>query len=246
MKTVAFTIFTALCLSLTHAQEAKPKTNTIHVIGTAELEIVPDEVYMTITVTEQTREKKKFMIEDLEKNLVNFLEKINSVEKKDIKMEDLDARIIALKRKKNKDEIIAKSYTVKLKNSKQVQNVYAVMDSLFITNAYISKYSHSKMDDYKKQIKINAIKAARDKADYLTAAIGQKAGKAVNINETYGYVGINDGSYDAGYRNRYSNVSQSYRSFGGNVDEALDVIDTSIGEKTIKLTYTIEADFSLE
>ena len=40
-----------------------------------------------------------------------------------------------------------------------------------------------KMDAFKKELKIQAVKAARDKAVYLAAAINEKAGEAININE---------------------------------------------------------------
>lgn len=229
----------------TKAQETKNE-HSIKVIGTAETEIVPDEIYVSVTLKEYTKDKKKFSIEELEKNLVNFIEKITLTEKKDIKMDNMSAYIISMKRK-NKDEVITKSYDVKFKNSQQVYQLYSVMDSLGISKAFVSKYSHSKMDEFKKQIKINAIKAAREKADYLMLAIGEKAGKAINVTEVSGFVSVDDGTYDRRENNYYSNTRNGYSQVSSIVAGiSSDDIENAIGGKTIKLNYSINAEFAIQ
>ena len=50
--------------------------------------------------------------------------------------------------------------------------------SFFIVSA-----NHSKMTEYRRQLKISAVKAAKDKGLYLTDAIGEKFGEAITINE---------------------------------------------------------------
>ncbi|MCW3084937.1 MAG: hypothetical protein JWP12_2303 [Bacteroidetes bacterium] len=229
------------------AQETK-KEHTIKVTGTAELEIVPDEIYMSVTLKEYTKDKKKQTIEDLEKDLVNFLEKVTITDKKDIKMDNMSGYLIKIKRK-NKDEQISKSYNIKFKTPQQVYQLYSVMDSLGISSAYVSKYSHSKMDEYKKQIKITAIKAAKDKAAYLLEAIGEKPGKAVSVAEKTGYVIVDDGTTDDSRRNyRYaqnssflSNEFSNVRMEDGGGNDA-----SVIGDKTIKLQYDIDVEFEIQ
>ena len=234
----------------TKAQDAKAE-HSIKVIGTAELEIVPDEIYMSVTLREYTnKEKKKMTIEELEKNLVNYIEKVTTTDKKDIKMDNMSAYVLSMKRK-NKDEIITKSYDVKFKNSQQVYMLYSVMDSLSISKAFVSKYSHSKMDEYKKQIKVNAIKAAKEKATYLLEAIGEKVGKAIYVEEKTGFVSVNDGTYDNGresnYRGNISNtISQSYGGSGHYDLGENGGAGNTIGDKTIKLNYSINAEFAIQ
>lgn len=230
----------------TKAQETKGE-HSIKVIGTAEMEIVPDEIYMSVTLREYTnKDKKKFTIEELENNLVNYIEKVTTTDKKDIKMDNMSAYVLSMKRK-NKDEIITKSYDVKFKNSQQVYMLYSVMDSLGISKAFVSKYSHSKMDEYKKQIKINAIKAAKEKATYLLEAIGEKAGKAINIEEKTGFVSVDDGTRNGREYNNYTSMSNSlvqarYRVEDGDTDGN----NNTIGDKTIKLNYSINAEFGIQ
>lgn len=247
MKKIILILSAILAFAFTTKAQDTKDEHSIKVIGTAELEIVPDEIYMSVTLREYTnKEKKKFTIEELEKNLVNYIEKVAATDKKDIKMDNMSAYVLSMKRK-NKDEIISKSYDVKFKNSQQVYMLYSVMDSLGISKAYVSKYSHSKMDEYKKQIKINAIKAAKEKATYLLEAIGEKAGKAINIEEKTGFVSVNDGTNDDrrnySYANNINMISQTAASYGGSDG---GVVESTIGDKTIKLNYSINAEFAIQ
>ena len=124
-KTILFLSATLLFVTTSFAQT--PKEKSINVVGTAEMEIVPDEIYLSLTLREYTsKDKKKYTIEELEKNLVNYVEKVTLTDKKDIKMDNMSAYVLGLKRK-NKDEVISKSYDIKFKNAQQVYMVYAVM-----------------------------------------------------------------------------------------------------------------------
>jgi uncharacterized protein len=241
MKKTLSLIAIVLFFNVIGKAQTKPE-HTIKVIGTAEMEIVPDEIYVSVTLKEYTKDKKKYSIEELEKGLVNYLEKITGTEKKDVKMDNMSAYILSMKRK-NKDEIITKSYDVKFKNAQQVYLLYNVMDSLGVSGAYVRKYSHSKMDEYKKEIKIKAITAAKDKAVYLLAAIGEKAGKAVSITERNGYVTVDDGTYE-NRRDYYSN-SNTYSQVNSTV-ASINLSDNIVGDKTIKLNYIIDAEFEIQ
>lgn len=245
MKKILLALLLGSSLLTASAQTTTAVPRHIAVIGTAEIEIVPDEIYLSVSISEFTKDKKKYTIEELESGFVNFVEKITLTPRKDISMDGLDADLIALKRK-TKDAVIRKSYEVKFKNEKQVAQLMAVMDSLHLSSANVSRYSHSKMDEYKKQIKIDAIKAAKTKADYLLEAIGAKAGKPISVDEPNGLVTVDSGFDD--FRPFRGNVFQSNSrylenniggSYGGAENE-------SIGEKKIKLRYTINAQFEIQ
>jgi uncharacterized protein YggE len=47
----------------------------------------------------------------------------------------------------------------------------------------VARVSHSKLQEYRKQVRILAIKAAKEKAAYLTEAVGESLGTAVTITE---------------------------------------------------------------
>lgn len=246
MNTKTILAVITFCVFAFTAESQDKKEHSIRVIGTAEMEIVPDEIFMSVTVKEYTKDKKKFTIEELEKNLVNYIEKVTATDKKDIKMDNMSAYVLSMKRR-NKDEVVTKTYDVKFKNSQQVYMLYSVMDSLGISKASVSKYSHSKMDEYKKQIKINAIKAAKEKAGYLLDAIGEKAGKAINIEEKSGFVSVDDGVFDSRRGYNYTNVSNSIAPTRYSlIDDAGGDDDRAIGDKTIKLSYSVNAEFAIQ
>jgi uncharacterized protein YggE len=233
-----FALLLALFVSSSlFAQEKKDRS--IHVIGTAEMDIVPDEIYVSLSIKEYVKDKKKYTIEELEKGVVNYITKTTAVAMEDIKMDNMSAYVISMKRKKNKEEIITKSYMVKFSKGEQVYMLYSVMDSLGIYAANVSRYSHSKMDDYKRQIKINAIKSAKEKASYLLEAIGSKAGKPLSITEYNGMVISDALSTLPGVTNSYS---QSYYK---DMDKMDKLEEDMVGGKTIKLRYDITAEFEI-
>jgi hypothetical protein len=95
-----------------------------------------------------------------------------------------DAQADYIKVKWTKKDVISQSeYELKLTSAKQVAAVFSKLDEIKIDNAYISKVSHSKIKELRKEGNIEAIKNAKSKADYLLAAIGQQTGTALIINE---------------------------------------------------------------
>ncbi|HTL82079.1 MAG TPA: SIMPL domain-containing protein [Bacteroidia bacterium] len=184
-----------------------PPEHVISVTGMAEMEIVPDEIYVNVCITEFTKDKKKYNIEGLENAFLNFLDKSTSTPRTDVTMDFNDARIIAMKRKQ-KDAIITKTYEVKFKDNDQVTMLFLAEDSLNLTDVYIKRYSSSKMDDYKQQVRVNAMADAKTKATYMLTAISQKPGNALYVSEIYPDVLVFDGIHDMDYYNNlYRNVS---------------------------------------
>ncbi len=57
------------------------------------------------------------------------------------------------------------------------------LDDEATANFQIVKTSHSRIQEFRKQLKIEAVKQAKQKALYLTEAIGEKSGEAITINE---------------------------------------------------------------
>jgi len=131
-------------------QNLSPNLNDspfIEVVGVAEKEIVPDEIYISIVIKEHNEGKENVTIEQQEITLKAALTDIG----------------------------IPLAFTV--------GKVFEKLDILNIQDACIQKVSHSKLQEYKKEIRILAIKAAKEKADYLLSAIGEKTGNALKINE---------------------------------------------------------------
>src|SRR5690606_22168847 len=85
----------------------------------------------------------------------------------------------------NRDVLQSKEYQIIVKDGKATGQVFLALDDIGITNAKIEKLESSKIDEYRREVKLKAIKDAKEKARLLTEAIGQKAGKALFIQEHY-------------------------------------------------------------
>jgi hypothetical protein len=57
------------------------------------------------------------------------------------------------------------------------------LDDEATQNFFIQKVTHSKIEDYKKQLKAQALKQAREKAVFMAEAVGAVVGDVLQINE---------------------------------------------------------------
>lgn len=235
MKKHLFILFALLFAGSLFAQSA-PAPRTISVTGRAQKIVVPDEIYVTVVLREFYRDKKKMTIEELEAGLVNFVVKTTATPTTNIKMDDIDASFIALKRKQ-KDAIIEKKYEIKYNTFLKTNQLLAVIDSLNCRSAYISKLSHSKMDEFRREIRIEAMKDAQTKSAYMVEAVGAKLGKVITVVEP-GTVNVVSGlnAIPGVYSN--SALLKSYESsdsFGSAYEP----------QKTIEINYSVDVTFEI-
>jgi uncharacterized protein YggE len=127
------------------------------------------------------------------------------------------------------------SYQVKIKTSKQLDDLVEKLDDEATTNFFIQRTSHSKLDEYRKQLKIQAVKAAKEKAQYLTAAIDEKAGEAVTINEPTEY-------YQPYYNMMRSNVMMKEQAMNQDMAAA---DGNPVDFRKMKLKYDVTVVFSV-
>ena len=236
-------IFSAGFLPAQNTTTMQLTEHTIAVTGIGELDIVPDEIYMNVTIEEFTKDKKKYTIEELESAFLNFLEKTTSTPRTDVKMDNTDAAIIAMKRKQ-KDAIIEKTYEVKFKNTDQVNMLFISEDSLHLEQVYVKRYSSSKLNDYKKQVRISAMTDAKDKATYLLDVVGSKPGKPISVAEVNPAVDMEGakGTTSIGYFFGGRPVDLSnYDSEDEDYISSYDPI-----QKTIKLKYAVNVIFAID
>lgn len=182
-----YTYLTGLLILLTtstYAQtttEAPSEKNYIEVVGRGELEIIPDEIYISITIRERQEGKKKITVETQELDLKNAVKELG-IPMENLTLSDANADYVKVSWTK-KDVVSKKSYVLKVADAATVGKVYEKLDALKILDAYIARVSHSKMEEFKKQVRIMAIKAAKEKAEYLLTAIDEKMGNPMVIHE---------------------------------------------------------------
>ena len=81
--------------------------------------------------------------------------------------------------------LLSKEYQIIVKDGSTAGKVFLALDDVGINNAKIEKLENSRIEEYREEVKIKAIKAAKAKAQTLADAVGQHAGKALYIQEEY-------------------------------------------------------------
>lgn len=153
----------------------------IEVTGNATLEIVPDEIYMKIILDEKITKGKQSILQ-LETNLFDILKKLNIDTKKSLSIRDASSNY-KLRQLKKPDVLAMKEYILCVNNAETVGRIFTELDQAGISNVSIDKIDHSQIEKLRQDVKINAIKAAKEKAIALTGAIGQKTGLALYVYE---------------------------------------------------------------
>lgn len=153
----------------------------IEVNGIAEIEVVPDEIYISIILAERYENKEKITIEEQEEKMKSAIKSLG-IDLKNLYLTDVNADYLKVSWQK-KDVLTKKDYVLKVADANSAGKVFMELDKLAIRDASISKVKHSKIDSLKREVRIMAIKAAKEKADYLLEAIGEQTGKAQIVRE---------------------------------------------------------------
>lgn len=182
-KKIVFALFFLSTISsFSYAQQsAIDDVPNIEITGTAQMEIIPDEIYISITLRERTEGRDQITIDKQEIDLKNGLKAIN-VSLDSLFLSDTESDYIKVNWGKH-DVVTSKKFILKVATADVVGNVFKKLDELKIQDAYIERVNHSKLVEFKKQMRIEAIQAAKEKADYLLNAIDQETGRALIVRE---------------------------------------------------------------
>lgn len=200
----------------------------IEVSGTAEKEVTPDIVNISISLKEYKADGKKITITELENKLVDAVQKAG-IPKSDFTVSDVSSWNDYWERKKNPTFLASKQYNLRVHDLNKFNSMLSSIDARGVESTEVSSYDFSKMADLKKELKVQALLAAKDKAGYLLSAFNEKPGKILDINET------GDKSNPSQYENRM--IVDGYAA----EYNAAPNIRTS----TIKLKFTVQATFEI-
>lgn len=232
MKKFSVFMYALLLSTITlFAQQQQPAVPTIEVTGSAEMEVIPDEIYVSVTLREFMQDKKKQNIAEIEKEFRAVVEKLK-----------IDTRQIALesvfgsydydyKTNKRGEFLNAKTYIIKFGDLEKYNQLVMMLDKKGIENIYIQRTGHSKMEDYRRQVKVEALKAAKVKSDMMLQALGKKTGEVLLIRERDNNMGYPMPMYKA-------NVAMDMNAEGAIGQQPVEM-------QKIKLRYEVEVHFSI-
>ena len=158
----------------------------IEVTGTAERMVVPDELTFRITLAERIGSRGKVTIEQQEAQLRSELEKIGIDLAKDLSIYDISARYV--RQRRVKDVLARQDYRLIIRDLNKVAPLQDIADRINVSSFDLVVAENSRIDDIRKELRIEAIKAAKTKAEYLMFAIGGKVGSAIFVKEIDGEI----------------------------------------------------------
>lgn len=205
----------------------------IEVTGKAEKEIIPDEIYISITLKERMVRSKKVTIQQQESDLKKQLIVIG-IPIENLSIADVNATILRTGWF-SKDILATANYILKVEDASKLKKVFETFKKSKVHRSHIQRVSHSKIIELKKQNRIAAIKAAKEKADYLLTAVGEKVGSPMLITENTHHNGI---------ASNYNTSNVYVKSEGLYSDRAKK--KTPIQFEKIKITSTIYVKFEIQ
>jgi uncharacterized protein YggE len=161
------------------------KERTIEVTGSAEKEVTPDEVYYTVTLTEYMKGKTKIEMPELENRFMKKAEAAGA-KKEDIQVQNqymYDYWYSYYYKHRRDNYFASKTFEIKLSKPEMIEKLMGGEDSLNYTSASISRFDNSNKHAYRDTLKIQALKAARKKAEMLLSSIGEELGPVITITE---------------------------------------------------------------
>lgn len=205
----------------------------ISVSGSAEAEVTPDIIYLSISLKEYLKDnnsKKKINITELENQLYDAVLKAG-LTKENLMINNVSSYNYALERKKNPDFLASKQYRLKVDDLNKWNEIIGAIDPKGVAYTNIDSYEYSKIEALKKELKIKALRAAKEKATYMVEALGDKLGSVIDIQE------INNENYPQPMY-RASAMLQE-------VSIGADAMAPEIDFKKIKLNYVVNTVFEI-
>jgi len=233
MKNIIISLLIVFSLSLS-AQNEKTGLRSIEVNGSAEMEVEPDEIVLVIGIQEYWEEefeensepedyKTKVPLAEIEDELIKKMRKAG-IDKKNVKVKNVGNYW----RQRGKEFLFSKQLKVELNDFSKINDLIDILDAKGIRNMNIGELRNSKINKFKTQVKIEALKNAREKAKVLVESLGEELGEVITITEiSSGFVRP---MYEAEMMARSTEMQQ----------ERIDQI------QMIKLEYQVQATFRIK
>ena len=236
MKTLIILFAIILTSGIARSQNTSNETiRFIEVTGSSELEIDPDEIRFEIGIEEYWKEefekktefkdyKTKVPIAEIESQLLADLAKIG-IRKESIVVKEVGNYW----RHRGKEFMISKQLEITLFDFRKVEEITSSVNTRGINYMVIKELKNKNMTEFRKQVKIEALKAARTKAAYLLESINKQVGDVISITE------LTERNDFGGSQNAISNVVMATPDISG-----IENI------KKIKLRYEMQAKFEIK
>jgi len=151
----------------------------IEVSASVDTLVVPDRIYVSITLNEADSKNKK-SVEEQEKQLETILKKLKINTDKDLSVlgYSSDFKKYFLK---GQNILKTKKYSLLVRDAYTLGNVIISLEEAGISNTEVEKVEYTKYKELLLELKSEAVKRSRIIAQKLVKPLNQKVGKALNI-----------------------------------------------------------------
>ncbi len=148
----------------------------IEVSGQAEVEVVPDKIYVQITIDGDSKGQETVLQQ--EKEMVQRFDALGiDVEKKLVVQELFNSAL------KSDKVTTFKMYRLEVNSATQLAHVFQALQAIGIAQAEIESVDVSNKEELIQQIRAEAAQNARQNALVLANALGQELGKALYVQD---------------------------------------------------------------
>lgn len=221
----------ALVLLTVLPLQAQPDSRYVEVTGTSEIEVVPDKIHYLIEIREYFEEefdgkskpeeyRTKVPLSRIEHDLREVLAGCGIPETAVRTQEVGDYW-----RERGQDFRVSKKFDITLTDFRQIDRMVSRIDTRGIQTMRIGELESKDWQKYRRKGKIEALRAAQQKAAYLVESLGKKLGDVLRI--------VEDGT--AGGPSVYAAQSNVRSSDAYSFD----------GFRTIKKTYSVLVRFEI-
>ncbi len=229
--------FTTIPLLSARAQLERPQPQ-INVSGSADVKVVPDEVYLNVAV--ETRNEvldvaKRENDDRVSKALI-FL-KQNGVKEKDIQTDYVTIQPIFNRREELQTKPtyyqVRKGIGIRLGDVGSFDTVFTGLISIGVNYVQGIQFRTTELRKYRDQARVMAIRAAKDKADSMAAELGVRVGKPLSIN-------VNESSSGTGWQGGLNqNIRQDAGATSGETGDSFAVGQINISA-SVSVSFVIE------
>lgn len=233
------------CYKLAFCQNIIADNNKfIEVTGSAEMEVQPDEIVFTIKYSEYWKEEfekgkvytdyvTKISIEEIENSVFAELKSVG-ITKEQMILSDATSSSIWVSEGKGFRK--SKTISIILKDFGKVNEIMYTVKTKGVNYMSISELKNKDITNFRKQVKIEAIKAAKEKANYLLQSVGENIGKLLTVVEL-----------DNSNNNNYYYPMRQQNSYSNSImTSSVTTSDNEVNVKKIKLKYEVKVKYEIK
>lgn len=205
------------------------KEHFIEVTGTAYREIEPNEIYVMVRLKEFEENRQKTSLEKIEKDFYNALRDAG-IDRKRVELADAGSDLEKFRRK-DKEAFREKTFQIKLTSAAELDRFIEKLSPVKVDSVDVTRLHHSDYEKIKLELKVEALKAARSKAETLLQAIGAAIGKPLMVR-------------DFDFAQPYMEMNANVRMM--KMDSGQEQVEEPIAFRKIKLQAQITAQFEIK